>query len=118
MFVRCEFIINPTVGVVQPESPWVTVGSEYLVVGIHVDAGRPVVLRIVDDSGEPSLWPMSMFTVIDGRLPLEWEAHGQAGALEIEPREFEPPGFWERYWERGQEERRRFADFVTNNRDR
>ena len=112
MLVRCEVITSPVSGEVQAESPWVTVGSEYLVVAILAYMGRQVDLWIVDDSGEPSVWPMTMFTVVDGRMPPEWEAHDQAGALVIEPREFWPVGFWERYWERSREERVLFDDFV------
>lgn len=114
MLIRCDFITNPASGDVQSESPWAKVGSDYLVVGIVAGAGAPSHLRIVDDSGEPSLWPMAMFTVIDGQLPPEWEAHGRAGALVIEPREFLSDDYWERYWDGGKEERRLFHEFVES----
>ncbi len=112
MLVRCEFIISPPSGGALPADAWLKAGSEYLAVGIVVDPGRQIDLRVVDDSGEPSLWPMAMFTVVDGHLTPEWAVLDRAGALVIEPKEFLRPGYWERYWDRDREARRLFSEFV------
>ena len=44
------------------------------------------------------LFRASDFNVIDGRLPPQWEASVNAtGHVELSPKEWKSPGFWEAY---------------------
>jgi hypothetical protein len=99
LIVRAQTILH-TNGLELEHHPAVRIGCEYLVVGIIV---RPCgnLLRIHDDYGGPSVWPIEMFEVSTSRLPPGWEAHlrmlGNEYYLSIGPGTWLRSGFWDAF---------------------
>ena len=57
-------------------------------------------LRVIDDTGEPYLFPRSAFIVIDDRIPADWvQTHYDDGEFHANPPELHAPGFYEDYFD-------------------
>ncbi len=67
-----------------------TPGKEYVVIGLS----GPY-LRVVDDSGDPILYPRILFDVLDAKIPADWVARDDR----VDPPEFANIGFYEAVFE-------------------
>lgn len=85
-----------------------TVGALYEIIGI--EAGD---YRILDDTGEPYLFPANLFQVIEPTRPSDWVATSEDGAEYAYPAQFNEPGFWEDYHDRKADAVRAFARFLN-----
>jgi len=75
-----------------------TPGREYDVIGLEADQ-----FRIIDDDGDPVLFPPSLFIVVKGKLPKDWiEKRGAEGERYAYPPQLDRVGFFED-WHDGQE---------------
>jgi hypothetical protein len=84
--------------------PYITTGREYLVVGISDRS-----YRLLDDSGEPYLYPREWFEVIEPHIPEDWvRTDYPEGEYCIDPPEVYHPGFYEDYFDDDPEARRLF----------
>lgn len=101
MKVRCVRLVNSVSGEPEARSPWLTVGSEYVVLALSVVPGRNVTFRLIGNDGRtPALFAASQFEIIRGNIPSVWEVQiEEEGRLEIGPRPWLRPGFWEDYFD-------------------
>lgn len=76
----------------QQEFP-VQLGRKYMVYGLRFWDGG-VWIDIASDAGYIVIVPLSLFVVIDGRVPDVWEAHmDEEGNVELLPSSFHRPFF-------------------------
>ena len=76
-------------------NPGLTPNKDYFVIGIEDEY-----YRIVNDDGEPILYPKFLFRIIDRNYPDEWieESYGE-GEYTIQPPEFANNYFYEDYFD-------------------
>ncbi|MBK6520155.1 MAG: hypothetical protein IPG04_40010 [Polyangiaceae bacterium] len=68
-----------------------TASKEYIVIGFDDEY-----LRVVDDHGNPTLYPRALFDVIDAFVPTDWVARSDPDGLRyVDPPECAAPGFYE-----------------------
>jgi len=76
-----------------------TRGKNYVVIGLD-----DTYFRIVNDSGEPTLYPRRAFTVTDDTVPHDWIwQHFDDGEFYAAPPELSSVGFYERYFDHDEE---------------
>lgn len=89
--------------VTSEESPvhCLTEGCEYFVLGIDNEY-----LRVIDDYGEPLLYPKNLFEVLETEMPPGWRfREGSEGDYYIDPKQTAMRGFYEDYfWSSGDTE--------------
>jgi hypothetical protein len=72
----------------------ITSGEEYYVIAINHEE-----YRVVDDGGEPILYPKELFEVIDSSLPSGWQFEEYSdGGYQLEPTKTAAPGFYEDFF--------------------
>lgn len=72
-----------------------TQGNVYRVIGIEADD-----YRIMNDLGQPCLYPPELFNVIDPTVPANWETKlGDEGERYSYPPEISAPGFFEDFFD-------------------
>lgn len=75
--------------------PHITPGSEYLVVGFSEKS-----FRVLNDRGEPILYPRELFALVDADVPQDWvRAEEKDGSYYADPPECAQPGFYEDYFD-------------------
>jgi hypothetical protein len=73
-----------------------TFGQRYVVIGIEADE-----FRILNNAGNPFLFPPGIFTVVDAREPVDWVCEkGDDGERYAYPRALNKPGFFEDFFDR------------------
>ena len=78
-----------------PDTHGLTVGREYTVIGIEADD-----YRLLNDLGEPALFPSDAFAVIDPSRPADWIASiGPDGEQYAYPAPLNSPGFFENFFD-------------------
>src|SRR5579864_3759814 len=71
--------------------PDLTPGQPYVVIGIQADD-----YRILNDAGQPYLYPRGFFQVLDAREPGDWiSGYGEDGERYAYPPPLNQPGFFE-----------------------
>ena len=112
MIVRVAKILQPD-GTELEFHPAVRIGKDYLVVGLNIGPVRRL-LRIHDDYGGPSLWPLEMFEVISPHIPSSWNAGigsiDEATYLTVGPSVWARKSFWDEYFD---DEPRAVADYTN-----
>ena|ERR1700690_279817 len=80
----------------------------YEVIGIDYDS-----YRIIDEIGEPILYPKYLFDIIDPSIPESWirEEH-ETDHYYIDPPELSAPGFYEDYFDKDAKARAIFEQFL------
>jgi hypothetical protein len=90
--MKVKFEGNP---LVEPDYPDLTPDRIYSVIGIEADD-----LRLLNDDGQPYLYSRSLFVVLDGEEPADWQTeYGEEGERYAYPPELGRPGFFEDYFE-------------------
>lgn len=70
-------------------------GAEYLVVGLD-----DTYFRVLDDAGEPILYPKYLFDVTKHEIPKDWVRRDEDdGRYYTDPPECARPGFYEDYFD-------------------
>lgn len=96
-----------------PIPRYLTVGREYLVIGADDQH-----LRVMDDCGEPILYPRKLFEVVDDDVPSDWVRRDyEDGEYHIDPPEVAFPGFYEDYFDHKDEARRTFEQVLARLED-
>ena len=73
-----------------------TFGQRYLVIGIEADE-----FRILNNAGNPFLYPPSLFAVVDPQEPADWVTEeGDDGERYAYPPPLNKPGFFEDFFDR------------------
>lgn len=79
----------------HPDYPDLTPNQPYAVIGIEADD-----LRILNDRGQPYLYPHILFEPIDSQEPMNWiKMRGDDGERYAYPPELNAVGFFEDYFE-------------------
>jgi hypothetical protein len=101
--VYCAKIVSPSTGEDLHESSWIQVGKEYVVISVMAVPERSPQLLIITDNGTPGWWDSSQFVTMSSRIPSKWVAVvSEGGVIEIAPKPWLEPGFWEAYFDRDQ----------------
>lgn len=80
----------------HPDYPQLSAGQGYLVIGIEADD-----YRLLNDWGEPCLYPPELFEIIDAREPADWVSEvGDEGERYAYPPALNAAGFFEDFFER------------------
>ena len=75
--------------------PDLTPRQPYVVIGIEADA-----LRILNDHGQPYLYPPHLFKILDAREPADWVTEvGEDGERYAYPKPLNAVGFFEDYFD-------------------
>ena len=101
MKVICTKVPPTPNGEAPAASPWVTVDAEYHVVSVLAEPGGQVQVQILTDDGRSLAWFDSLnFMTVDGTVSERWTARiGEGGVLELAPKAWLVPGFWEAYYD-------------------
>jgi hypothetical protein len=79
----------------QARYPDLSVGQEYLVIGIEADN-----LRIINDQGRPYLYPPEVFRTVDSTEPGDWiQEIGEEGERYAYPPSLNRVGFFEDFFD-------------------
>lgn len=79
----------------ESATPYLTVGQDYAVIGIEADD-----YRVLNDRGEPCLYPPDRFEVVAAEQPADWrEETGADGERYAYPPSLNRPGFFEDFFE-------------------
>jgi hypothetical protein len=99
--VRCTRL-QDNLGKPLESDGWLTVGREYMVLCIYVDASRGVLLRLMgDDNFTPAMFPGEQFEVTEQTIPNNWIVKKENGGdFSFGPKAWSEAGFWERYFDR------------------
>lgn len=65
-------------------------GETYFVIGVNESD-----YRLVDDLGEPILFPKTLFQVLDRSIPAGWVLHDHEDCYYLDPEAAAQPGFYE-----------------------
>jgi hypothetical protein len=97
MRVRATRLTNAN-GNVVAHSPWLTLGSEYVVLSLYVstEGKRGVEIRLIPDEGGRinALFDLADFEITDPRPSAQWRVAIHDGDLHLEPEAWMVPGFW------------------------
>lgn len=85
-----------------------TPGQEYLVIGLDHES-----YRIVDNKGEPILFPKDGFKIVDDAIPEDWiwKRFGE-DEYYADPPELSRPGFYEDYFDGKTEAVKQLRDYL------
>jgi hypothetical protein len=107
MRVRCYKTVvtsGPKMGDEIESASGLTVGGDYLVIAMSMDANPPggrlaAWLQILDDNDEPQWVPTVMFETLSSTLPTNWVGliH-ESGNVSVAPAPWLERGFWERFY--------------------
>jgi hypothetical protein len=90
--MKVKFENNPQA---EPDYPDLTPGRIYNVIGIEADD-----LRLLNDEGQPYLYPHDLFVVVDEQEQADWQTeYGEEGERYAYPPELGRPGFFEDYFD-------------------
>jgi hypothetical protein len=97
MKVKCLKIYNEHTKKYENESPWLTVGKEYLILAIEVYNNRVLYLLVGDNTdNSPSLQNALQFEIISEKIPKNWELiSGNLCLFILGPKVWRNVGFWE-----------------------
>lgn len=86
--------------------------SEYTVIGIDDEN-----FRIINDIGEPVLYPKTLFIVLDPIIPKTWvKEEFEDGEYHVNPLELSSRGFYEKYFEKDTKAVKIFKKFIKENK--
>lgn len=87
------------------------VDSIYSVIGIDDEF-----FRVIDENGDPALYPKELFTVIDPTIPDTWcKRYSKYGGYYIDPPEFSGNEFYDDFFEGVENSIMSFKKFIKNN---
>ena len=94
MRVCCIEVVD-SVGKPIAESPWLTIGAEYVVLAILARPQGSVRFAVYHGDGDMAVWDSRIFSVADDRMPPNWVVGvAPGGELEIGPGRWMEPSFW------------------------
>ncbi|MFG1784462.1 hypothetical protein ACGFIU_18640 [Rhodococcus oryzae] len=83
------------------------------VLGIMMDGKGRVEFRVIERTGRPSLWPVTLFDIVDNSVPDGWEmASGPDNSFSITYRAFARVGYWEEFFDGAAEAEREYISIV------
>lgn len=99
MQLRCIQVIEPR-GKRRETGSGLTVGSVYDVVELNATAQLRFDVRVIDDEGQPTLWSLDGFEVIESRVSPSWTLQSRTeGGFALGPAAWQEESFWPAYFE-------------------
>ena|SRR5438552_11279295 len=100
MKVKC--IRQQTAGPGKKTEGWISIGEEYNVLAIYIDAEAGILLRLIaDDNFTPALFPGDLFQVSSVAIPRNWIViRDDKGTFRFSPKPWLEPGFWDKFFDR------------------
>jgi len=96
MKVKCINIHNIHTREDQSTSPWLTIGKEYVVLGIEVRYNETNYLIASDAYGSPGMHRIDQFEIISKKIPKSWKIISDTMAIvTLEPESWHVAGFWD-----------------------
>ena len=94
---------------------WLRVGREYVALSVESITGNRMAYRIVsEDNRTPALFGVSLFDVVDGRIPESWVAvRAERDMVHFMPAGWGEAGFWEAFFDGDPPAARAFEEQVT-----
>jgi hypothetical protein len=81
-------------------SPWVTVDREYTVAAVAAQVEGRVQVQLLNDTNSLGWFDANCFLTVDPAIPANWTARiGEAGRLDLAPKDWLAEGFWELYYD-------------------
>lgn len=102
MKVKCINIYNERTKKYESSHHRLTIGNEYVVLGIEIYPGKDVLYRLVGDNPDksPALHNASQFEITSGKIPTNWHIQClKSGTLILSPKAWQSLGFWEDCYE-------------------
>lgn len=101
MKIKCVNIFNENTGQYQTTSPWLTIGKEYVVLGIEVYNNKTYYLFIDDSSNEvPGLHKSDQFEVTSKKLSKSWIIRPSLlGIFFLIPAAWDYDDFWDKCYD-------------------
>jgi len=101
MRVKCLKILSPDTGEEIGNSPWLTVGAEYIVLSLHIEDGGNIKFQLLCDDGyTPSFHNASQFEVISSKISSTWRADFVPNSyFSLGPKAWSKAGFWDAYFD-------------------
>lgn len=98
----------------QKRNAWLTVGKEYLVLGVHGEAGQ-LKYRLVGDDPIPIIQDAELFEVVSPEIPSGWAFRVYVTFKDwaLEPAAWSVPGFWEAYFDGDSSAKRIFEQELS-----
>lgn len=91
-----------------------TLGNTYRVIGIEADD-----YRIINDEGQPYLYPPALFSIVDKHEPADWiTEYGEEGERYAYPPELGRVGFFEDYFDDEPQAIAIFRHYLATQRNR
>lgn len=90
-----------------------TPGMDYRVIGIECND-----YRILNDDGDPVLYPPQLFDITDATEPADWISTVEDGCRYAYSTEFNEGGFWEDYHDKVPEAVERFNRYMAESQQR
>jgi len=81
--------------------------KEYLVVGLYGED-----FRIVNDRGEPILYHLSLFTIVDSDIPNDWIWEFDGEVYSASPAKLAIRGFYEDYFDKKEYALKLFDEYL------
>ena len=119
MKVKCIKIINSMTGESETINNWLTIGKTYTVLtmsfGIMTSVEKILYLSCQsDDNLTPILFNADQFVTVDDKIPSNWAVLlDESGNLNMAPRKWLRPGFWEDYFNFDPEAERHFESELA-----
>ncbi|HEY2567136.1 MAG TPA: hypothetical protein VGH95_05480 [Candidatus Aquirickettsiella sp.] len=104
MKVKCITIYNEHTKTYEKESSWITIGKEYIVLGIEIRPHEVSYLIASDSEQMPILQYATQFEIISGKVPSNWKILPDKFALfSILPSAWCEPGLMEAFYDQDPE---------------
>ena len=99
------------------QAVWLESGQPLIVLAVVSQSGGSKFLLWSNRQSTAALFAASDFTVVDGKIPTQWQASiNLGGHVELSPKEWKADGFWEKFHEEDPEAERTFrvlADAIA-----
>jgi hypothetical protein len=102
MKIKCLNIYNQHTKQYQQESPWLTIGKEYVVLEITISAKKGSLYRLVGDNENkmPGLYESLQFEIVSDFIPSNWKISiSNMTLVVLGPKEWRKNEFWDRCYD-------------------
>ncbi|QPB85433.1 hypothetical protein CWC22_020655 [Pseudoalteromonas rubra] len=100
MKVRCIKLLDESTGDPLETSSWLSLESVYHVLSVNMEDGAAVKFQLMSDNGTPAFHNANQFEIVSDIIPARWVINFVAGShVELSPKLWSEPGFWESYFD-------------------
>ena len=111
MKVKCIKLFDAK-GNPQEWSPWLTLGKVYHVLEVIQDPRRKWLLRVLGNGSDGvGIFRLEQFEIVSTKVPDAWIVDlNTDGDLTLTTEDWNKPGFWDAYYDRDPNARKKFED--------